>query len=364
MPQRVELQAVEFCSLLGQLRFDGAGQREVHVVAAQQDVLADGNAVERQLAFALGDGDEREVRGAAADIDHQDQVARVDALAPVGMALDPGIERRLRLFEQDHVAVACLLGGRQGELARHGVEGGGHRHQHLLIGEGRVGHFEIPGVAKVLQIAARGFYGRELLHALGGAPGENRAGAIDAGLREPTLRRRDEAARVFDAAFLRQAADQVARLRVPGKRQRAFGEIQRAGQVERRGQQRFLAQLAGVYQLRDRRQRHGRQRKSVSRRAGIRVGERAVGGAQVDADYVAGFHYSISTSAGAMTCEFCLPCKAGSSTFVQRHPLWRRTPPGGGCGGTLPSSLTLAGSMEASRVNVPSTPSMTGASLT
>ena len=113
VPERVKLQAVELGSLLRQLAFDGAGQREIHVVAAEQDVLADGHAVERQFAIALGDGDEREVGGAAADIDDQDQVAGVDALAPVGVALDPGVEGRLRLFEQNHVAVAGLFGGRQ-----------------------------------------------------------------------------------------------------------------------------------------------------------------------------------------------------------------------------------------------------------
>src|SRR5262249_11984656 len=114
----------------------------------------------------------------------------------------------------------------------------------------------------------------------------------------------------------------------------------------------------------DRHERDGRQREGVGRGARIRAGERAVGGAQVDTDDVAWFHYSISTSAGAITCMFCLPRSSGRSTLAQRHPLCRSTPPGGGCGGTLPSNLTVAGSMEASRVNVPSTPSMTGASWT
>ena len=48
-------------------------------------MLADRYALERQLAAVFRDGDQGEVGGAAADIDHQDQVADGDALAPVGM---------------------------------------------------------------------------------------------------------------------------------------------------------------------------------------------------------------------------------------------------------------------------------------
>ena len=52
-----------------------AGEREIDVVAAEQDVLADRDAAQRQFAVALGDGDQGEIGGAAADIDDQDEVA-------------------------------------------------------------------------------------------------------------------------------------------------------------------------------------------------------------------------------------------------------------------------------------------------
>ena len=52
-----------------------AREREVHVVAAEQDVLADRDALEREVAVALRDGDQAEVGGAAADVAHEDQVA-------------------------------------------------------------------------------------------------------------------------------------------------------------------------------------------------------------------------------------------------------------------------------------------------
>ena len=50
-------------------------QREIHIVAAEQDVFAHGDALELQFACLLGHRDQREIGGAAADVDHQDQIA-------------------------------------------------------------------------------------------------------------------------------------------------------------------------------------------------------------------------------------------------------------------------------------------------
>ena len=75
MPQRLQLPGVDavpgrFEPLLQQAR-----ERQVHVVAAEQDVIADRDALERQVAVALADGDQAEVGGAAADVADQDEVA-------------------------------------------------------------------------------------------------------------------------------------------------------------------------------------------------------------------------------------------------------------------------------------------------
>ena len=53
LPERVELHRVELGVFLGELRFDSAGEREVHVVAAEQDVLADGHTLEPKFAALL-----------------------------------------------------------------------------------------------------------------------------------------------------------------------------------------------------------------------------------------------------------------------------------------------------------------------
>jgi len=113
------------------------GQREVHIVAAQQDVIADRQAGKLHLAPLLGNGDEGKIGGAAADIDDQDDVAFADVVTePLAHSLDPGIKRGLGLFEQGDVFEAGVRGRRERQLARRGIEGGGNGQDDLLSGDG------------------------------------------------------------------------------------------------------------------------------------------------------------------------------------------------------------------------------------
>ena len=105
-PQLQMLPGIDARAFFGQPLRHHPGQRQVDVVAAQQDVLAHGHAVQRQLAPRFRNRDQGEIGGAAADVHYQDQIAHLHALAPVGVALDPGIEGRLRLFEQRDILVA------------------------------------------------------------------------------------------------------------------------------------------------------------------------------------------------------------------------------------------------------------------
>ncbi len=163
---------------------------------------------------------------------------RLDALAPVGMPLDPGVEGRLRLFEQRDVLIAGLLGGFQRQFARHGIERSRHRDQHLLLGERRVGHAGVPGLAQMLQVAAAGFHRRDLVDAFRRAEGQQRRGAVHAGMREPRFGRRDQAADVFRRRASAPAGPTTkSRAGVPGQRDGAGRKIGRARQVEERGQQ-------------------------------------------------------------------------------------------------------------------------------
>ena len=83
------------------------GEGEVHVVAAEEDVIADGDTRELERALLLHRGDGGEVGGASADVDDEDHVAHLEVTAPVLTARgDPGVERGLRLFEQGQVLEA------------------------------------------------------------------------------------------------------------------------------------------------------------------------------------------------------------------------------------------------------------------
>ena len=69
-------------ALLRELARDDVREREVHVVAAEQDVLADRHAMQFEIAVALDHRDQRQVGRAAADVDAQDQVADLHLLTP------------------------------------------------------------------------------------------------------------------------------------------------------------------------------------------------------------------------------------------------------------------------------------------
>ena len=112
------------------------GQGQIHVVAAEQHVIADRDARQHQLPGFLADRDEGEIRSAAADVADQHDVADFDLLAPFVMArLDPGIERRLRLLQKGDALQPRRLRRLDGQLARHRVEGRRHRQDDVLLFE-------------------------------------------------------------------------------------------------------------------------------------------------------------------------------------------------------------------------------------
>ena len=122
-------------------------------------------------------------------------------------------------------------------------------HQDLLIDEGGAGHFAIPRFAQMLEVAPAGFDRGDLLDAFRGAEGQQRRGAIDGGMRQPALGGGDEASGVFHAALLGEASDNVAARFVPGQCEASGREIAGARQIQKRGQQIFLAYLAGIDEL-------------------------------------------------------------------------------------------------------------------
>ena len=84
MPQGDRLPGVELHALFGEPAGDVMGQGQVHVVAAHQQVIADGDPPQDQFALLLGGADQRQVGRAAADVADQQRVA--DAKAPAASA--------------------------------------------------------------------------------------------------------------------------------------------------------------------------------------------------------------------------------------------------------------------------------------
>ena len=146
MPQGDRLPGVELHALFGEPAGDVMGQGEVHVVAAHQKMIADGDASQDQFALLFGGADQRQIGRSAADVADQQRIAErkrpPPALAGRGQ---PGIDGRLRFFEQHQVGRQS--GGQRGlacQFAGAGVERGRHGQHHLLLGHRRLGMRRLP----------------------------------------------------------------------------------------------------------------------------------------------------------------------------------------------------------------------------
>ena len=294
-------------------------EREVHVVAAEQDMVADRHPDQVEGAVLLHGGDRREVSRSPADVDDQHHVAGLQLRAPrVAHPERPCVEGGLRLLEQRQVLDPGGERGLDGELARGRIEGGGHGDHDVLLHEGRVASAEalVEGLREVLEVAPRRLDGRDLLDVFGRSERENARAAIHGGMREPALGARDDARRRVDPARARILADGERALRVPWKALRTVGRVR---EVEERGQERGRLDLPSRDELRDREDLRP-CRVAVERRDR----ERGVGRAEIDAHGEA--RHGSSTSAGARTCASWPPTICGSSRRVARQPRCRSTP--------------------------------------
>ena len=76
------LRRAEFAAAGQQPFLDLPGQRGVHVVAAQHQVIAHGDAPQRRALGRRRDLNQREIGGAAADVHHQHQARVFQRLEP------------------------------------------------------------------------------------------------------------------------------------------------------------------------------------------------------------------------------------------------------------------------------------------
>lgn len=101
------------------------GQRQIHVVAAQHQMLTHGRASQhRQAAIGCSfDANQSQVGGATAHVHHQHQPALGQLLSQrIALQQQPVMKRRLGLFQQLHAGQTRQLRGLQRQCARTFVE--------------------------------------------------------------------------------------------------------------------------------------------------------------------------------------------------------------------------------------------------
>ena len=124
-------------------------------------MLADGHALEPQLAAARPGRDQREVGRAAPHVDDEHERMPRHPRPPLALVrLQPGVEGGLRLLEQDDVGKAGLVCGGERQLSGHLVERRGHGEHDVLRGE-RLGKRRIPRLAQVTENARGGLDRRD-----------------------------------------------------------------------------------------------------------------------------------------------------------------------------------------------------------
>ena len=241
-------------------------QRQVQIVAAQQQMLSHRRAREIHAIALAPYANQREVAGAAAHVAHQHDLPVEQALLrPRQIVRDPGIKRRRRFFEQRQLLDAGLARGDDGQLASLFIKARGHRQHHVVLANARTPLLR-PRVRHALQNARRDFHRREHSSRLLRIPGKNLGGAVHFRIRKPALGRMDAFGRHQRALLAREHA-----------------QIFLIAQIQKRRQSapRLDAALRHVLRnLQDANRRRIRFRGLLW----VDVRERGVGGAEIDAD--------------------------------------------------------------------------------
>ena len=271
---------------VGLALFDVAGESEIKVVAAEDEMFADGDAVEAEGAvfggLCLNEG---EVGGAAADIANKDGFAGAGGLS-VGVVLfvHPVVEGGLGFFDEKDTREACEGGGADGEFAGDFIEGGGHGDDHILLFHGVGGVFVVPGEAYVAEVAGADGGRRKAGDIVGGMPGKNIGGTVDATVAHPGFGGVDEACGGFGAVIACEEADEVGGgFILPGQAQGGGVEFAAGGFVVEGRERVARFNHGGCGKLGD--EQIG---DAIGIGEGIDKGGRGIGGAEVDADDIAG----------------------------------------------------------------------------
>ncbi len=315
------LPAVDRLALSLELLPNHVRQGEIHVVAAEQDMVAhcDSNEIEGPVLFDRSD--RGEVGCPAADVDDENDVTRAHLLAPsIAQCHGPGVKRGLWFFEQRGTFDPRRQRGLDGQLARSRIERRRDGDDDLLLGECVVTAAEacIEGLGEMFEVPPRRLDGRDLFDVVGSPQGQKARPPVHRRMREPALGAGDDARRRVDPARSRVGADGESALRIPGER---LHPVALVGKVEKRWKEHALFQLPRSHELRNR-ERFGSSRRSRLFVFDRRDRKRRVRGPEIDAHgepRVRRCHPS-STSAGARIEASCSPTIRGSSSLLARHP--------------------------------------------
>ncbi len=164
-------------------------QGQVDIVAAQHQMVTDPDPGQFRFAQAMLDFDQGQIGGAAAHVQHQQQMhVRQCRPQPSRVAPQPVITHRLRLLQQTHVWQTGLPGRRQGQRAGGFVEGSGDGDDDVLIFQRRIGVTVPPYAADMLQITGAGLNRRHLNDPIVAAPGQDIGAVVHRRVRQPTFR--------------------------------------------------------------------------------------------------------------------------------------------------------------------------------
>ena len=152
-------------------------------------MIAHSDPLQDQFAVLFADLHEREIGGATPDVtDQQDVVQLHQSAPPVPDLSDPGIDGRLRLFEQQQVIRQTRSQcGFPGQFASRCVERCRHGQDHVLVGQRRIGKGMLPGRGQVLQVALGGRERRDPRNLGGRIPGQDLAATVDPAMTQPAL---------------------------------------------------------------------------------------------------------------------------------------------------------------------------------
>ncbi len=304
----------------GQASFHEVSESEVNVVAAEEDVVTDGDAanVGGWVGGVQAKAEQAEVRGAAADIDHQHMsragVAGGEVLPKIAFVLlQPAVEGRLRFLEQpDCIGEAGVFGRGDGEALGRGVEGGGDGNGDLLVVElpASGGKATVPGAAQVVEYQCGSADRRDFLLAreFRGSPGQEGRQPVCGVVTQPGFRGMDDPFRGFAPLCPREAANDP----VAG----SLGSAAKLGgdggfrQIEERGKRWGLGQGMRTFPLRN------------VQDFGLRFatqcdeGDGGVGSAEIDADGEAGLSHRLGGTSPVSVRDYSV--RTWNSTFQRR----------------------------------------------